>query len=262
MPQKLRFPISASLIYAIFWVLWAVLAFQEAVVAATVEPTAALAAPLATPTWMRQILVPSMAASATQADYGAEVYRLVCSACHGDRGQGLTAEWLSTWHPKDQNCWQSKCHAENHPSDGFYLSHYASPLIGENTPRRFRSAQDLYDYISETMPWQEPGVLQKDEVWQITAFLLRENRLDALATPLDAPRAANLLLHPNAPGEPAEAAGQSREDRRIWLWWGLGGVSALAALGGAAVIFWLRRRCRKRADSEISAQLLLTKRAL
>ena len=60
------------------------------------------------------LILPDLPPTATQADVGAEIYRLVCQDCHGNRGQGLTDEWRAEWDPEDQNCWQSKCHAPNH----------------------------------------------------------------------------------------------------------------------------------------------------
>ena len=50
--------------------------------ASSAPPSAVMAMP--TPeSWL---LLPTLPASATQADVGAEVYRLVCKACHGDTG--------------------------------------------------------------------------------------------------------------------------------------------------------------------------------
>lgn len=35
----------------------------------------------------------------------------------------------------------------------------------------------LYEYVSRTMPFDEPGSLTEDEYWQTIAFLLQENDL-------------------------------------------------------------------------------------
>src|SRR5512134_251602 len=78
-------------------------------------------------------LILNLPPDATQLDYGQEIYRLVCSACHGDVGQGLTPEWRSTWAPEDQNCWKSKCHGQNHPPDGFTFP--VAPAINNLTQR-------------------------------------------------------------------------------------------------------------------------------
>ncbi len=114
---------------------------------------------------------------ATQLQYGAEVYRLVCSACHGDRGQGLTAAWRATWAPTDQNCWQSKCHGPNHPPDGFQLP-VAPAITGAGTLSAFATAQELHDFIQAEMPWQNPNSLTEKDSWSVTATLLKMNGID------------------------------------------------------------------------------------
>ena len=121
------------------------------------------------------LILPEMPADATQADIGEEIYILVCRDCHGDRGQGLTDEFRATWAPKDQNCWQSKCHAPNHMVEGFELPRYIPAIIGPNTLARFQTANDLQAYIGTNMPWHNPGSLTQEEYWQLTAFILREN---------------------------------------------------------------------------------------
>jgi cytochrome c len=142
--------------------------------------------------WLR---MPEMSDSATQADYGAEIYRLVCRDCHGDQGQGLTDQWRSTWAPEDQNCWQSRCHVGNHPPEGFLLPRYVPPIIGSGTLSNHETALDLYNYIRQRMPWHNPGSLQDWEYMQLTAFIARERALD-LTLPLDEAAAAKLKLSP------------------------------------------------------------------
>jgi cytochrome c5 len=154
-----------------------VIGFPQTAAAQTIEQTPT-AIPTVDPMHRTQIGVPDLPATATQADYGAEIYRLVCRDCHGDHGQGLTADWIATWAPEDQNCWQSKCHAANHPPDGFSLPHYVPPLVGAQFLARFKTAMDVYNYISQAMPWQDPGYLALDQYWQLTAFLARLNGAD------------------------------------------------------------------------------------
>ena len=148
----------------------------------------------------RRIPRPPLPASATQADRGAQVYMLVCSACHGNRGQGLTDEWRATWAPEDQNCWQTKCHAPSHPPDGFEIPRYAPPVVSPAVPARFRTALDFFENISTTMPWHEPASLQEDEYWEVTAYLVRENKVDPIMVPLDRERAAGMMMQPAAVG--------------------------------------------------------------
>lgn len=114
-------------------------------------------------------------ALAAEGSDGARVYRQWCSTCHGDRGQGLTEEWRATW-PKDkQNCWQSKCHAINHPPEGFTFPKDVPAVIGDNTLTKFGSAQDLYAYIRATMPYWNPNMLSEDQYRAITIFIVEAN---------------------------------------------------------------------------------------
>jgi hypothetical protein len=124
------------------------------------------------PSWLTLDELPD---SATEADFGAEVYRLVCKACHGDQGQGLTDEWRATWSLDDQNCWQSKCHAPNHPPEGFILPEFVPAIIGPATRIQFSEPADLYEFIRARMPWHAPGTLTDEEYRQLTAFIIREN---------------------------------------------------------------------------------------
>ncbi len=139
---------------------------------------------------------------ASQLAYGAEVYRLVCSACHGDRGQGLTAEWRATWAPADQNCWQSKCHASNHPPDGFVMP-IAPAVVGAAAMARFTTAQDLYDFVQRNMPWQDPGSLAIKDSWAVSAHIFKMNGIDP-GPQLGAETAGRINVHTGSlPPEPA-----------------------------------------------------------
>ena len=135
-----------------------------------------------------------------QADDGAQVYYLVCMACHGDKGQGLTEEWRNVLNPSDRNCWQSKCHASNHPLEGFKMPEYVPPVVGPGLISAFGDAFTLHDYLKARMPWQAPGSLSEEEYWQLTAFLIRQNGLDPGNTPLNEQNAKlfSLKLEPTA----------------------------------------------------------------
>ena len=141
------------------------------------------------------LVIPEMPSTATQADFGAEIYRLVCQDCHGDRGQGLTDAWRAEWAPEDQNCWQSKCHASNHPPEGFVLPRSVPAIMGPKSLARFETTRDLFEYIRSKMPWHDPGNLVDAEYWQITAFMARERGLDLNDIPFSEDVVSNQLLH-------------------------------------------------------------------
>jgi cytochrome c5 len=112
-----------------------------------------------------------------QTDVGAKIYGDWCITCHGDQGQGLTDAWRATWDPAHQNCWQSKCHSLNHPPGGFLLPRHVPAIIGTTTLADFNTANDLHQFISQNMPFQDPGVLDQDAYWALTAYLLQQNGL-------------------------------------------------------------------------------------
>jgi hypothetical protein len=134
----------------------------------------------ATPTVEVLVISPRMAeptlpADPLLADRGAHVYWFVCLACHGDQGQGLTEEFRSMAFGEDMNCWQSRCHASNHPPEGFEFPRIVPSIIGQGTLKRFVNAAELQKYLYSSMPWWKPGLLTEEESWQLTAFLLRQN---------------------------------------------------------------------------------------
>jgi hypothetical protein len=129
--------------------------------------------PIAEESWIKV----DLPLDATQLDYGWELYRLVCSACHAYDGTGLTKRWRSTWGVEDQNCWQSKCHASNHPPDGFELP-FAPAIVGSGIRAQFPTAYELFEYNLNRMPWHVPGTMAEEEIWAVTAFVLQLNRID------------------------------------------------------------------------------------
>jgi len=120
---------------------------------------------------------PTLPASPSQADQGAQVYWLSCLPCHGDRGQGLTDEFKQAYPEEDQNCWNSGCHGNRPYESGFTLPKVIPAVIGSGTLQKFPNALVLRSYIFATMPWWKPASLTEEETWQVTAFLLRENDL-------------------------------------------------------------------------------------
>ncbi len=111
----------------------------------------------------------------TQLEDGHLIFWGVCMACHGNEGQGLTDEWREAAFGEDKDCWTSKCHASNHPPQGFEFPRTVPALVGGGRLGRFASAQQLYDYIVAMMPWWNPASLTPDKGWQVTAYLLELN---------------------------------------------------------------------------------------
>jgi mono/diheme cytochrome c family protein len=177
----------------------------------------------------------------SQASEGAQVYYLVCMACHGDKGQGLTNEWRGALDPADQNCWQSHCHAANHPPEGFVLPKFVPAVIGPGVLDGYSTALDLHNFIQAKMPWQAPGSLPADQYWQLTAYLLRQNGVGLGHSPLDEQNAAELQLHtlPSSTPTPTPEAlpGLTWTSAIPWI-----GLFGLFVVGGLILVVILIRR--------------------
>jgi cytochrome c len=137
---------------------------------------------------------PTLPASPSQADVGARVYWLSCLPCHGDKGQGLTDEFRTTYPPEEQYCWERGCHGERPYENGFTIPKIIPGLIGPGTLYKFTDAAQLNSYIRATMPFWKPGSLTAEEAWQVTAFILRENGIWNDAAELNETNAGNVRI--------------------------------------------------------------------
>lgn len=138
--------------------------------------------------------MPVLPPNPSQADLGSELYYQICLACHGDWGQGLSDGWRAEW-GEDQDCWQSKCHASNHPPWGFELPREIPPVLGMGSLARYSNATELYDYILHKMPWWNPGSLSEEEAWALTAYLMRSRGEIVNEVSLDLANAPIFRLH-------------------------------------------------------------------
>ncbi|AGK58062.1 cytochrome C class I [Hyphomicrobium denitrificans 1NES1] len=94
---------------------------------------------------------------------GRAIYLQKCASCHGDEGQGATAEDLvSGPHPPT---------ADN-----------PSKAIGSYWPY----ATTIFDFIRRTMPPAAPGSLSSDEIYALTAYLLAANKIIAESDEINA----------------------------------------------------------------------------
>ena len=128
-----------------------------------------------TPTFdLRRLDKPLVDEPLSQVEEGAVLYWGVCMACHGDKGQGLTDEWRDSF-GEDKGCWVSKCHAANHPPQGFEFPRIVPPVAGAISLTRFVNARQLYEFNLEFMPRWDPGQLTEEKAWAVTAYILKLN---------------------------------------------------------------------------------------
>lgn len=178
---------------------------------------------------------PTLPASPSQADRGAQVYWLSCLPCHGDRGQGLTDEFIQTYPPEDRNCWESGCHGERPYQNGFKLPPSIPAVIGVQALGKFSNAAVLQAYIKSAMPFWKPGSLVEEDAWAVTAFLLRESGIRAERLELNASNAGQVSIpaagSSTAPASPIPAGFPAS-----------GGLAVLLLLAVIVILaLWMRR---------------------
>lgn len=174
------------------------------------------------PTWMTP-----PAPGTSQAEQGAVVYYYHCMACHGDRAQGLTVEWRAQWAHGHQDCSAPQCHGSRHPPEGFsFPKNFAPALVGSTALASYATAQDLFQFVSQRMPYQAPGSLKSDEYWQLVAFLLK--RRGVAVDQIDETNAREISVHPPDDPQPIHLL--------------LVGSGILIATAGLSSVLWVKRK--------------------
>lgn len=168
---------------------------------------------------------PTLPASPSQADYGAQAYWLYCSPCHGDQAQGLTDEFRQQYPEEDRNCWNSHCHGDVTYENGFKIPTVVPALAGPASLNKFATAANLYGFIRAAMPLQNPGSLTDEEYYQIVAFLLRKNGLTDGQTEVSASNAAQIAVSRATPVPPTPQPSQVRAVGGAW-----GGLALIGSL--------------------------------
>ena len=163
-------------------------ALQQATTTAVFQPT-----PTFDPSRLGQ---PPTVNPPAQSDPGEQIYWGMCMTCHGDKGQGLTEDWLNSFPPGERNCWDSGCHASDAPLNSFKIPQTGIPaLAGAGSLSRFSNSFELYRFISENMPFFRTGMLSSGEAWSLTAYILQMNDRDAAGFTLDETSGAVIPVH-------------------------------------------------------------------
>ena len=161
---------------------------------------------------------PTLPAIPSQADYGAQVYWLYCSACHGDKAQGLTDEFREQYPPEDQNCWKSHCHGNVTYENGFKIPKVVPQLIGPGSLAKFPTAASLYAFMRAAMPFQKPNSLTEEQYYQIVAFLLRQNAMIDMQTEVNASNATAIVVSRATPTiTPQQAKVPNGSGKNSWV---------------------------------------------
>jgi mono/diheme cytochrome c family protein len=112
--------------------------------------------------------------STDQVAQGAPLYVAHCAKCHGPTGSGG-------------------------PNTPAVVGHGALPLDAPALSKRtgqFATAKDVYDFIRQHMPGDNPGSLTDTQYADILAFDLKLNGFDLHQERINEMNASNFLLHP------------------------------------------------------------------
>jgi hypothetical protein len=126
-----------------------------------------------------RLAIPELPENPTPIDLGLNVYYYNCMPCHGDGGQGLTDEWRLVWEEDHQNCWDRGCHGNNQ-NNTFFLPTVVPPVIGIARTSHFDSEDDLFVYLKQTHPPQNPGKLPDEDYRTVSVYLFHKNGFDKL----------------------------------------------------------------------------------
>jgi mono/diheme cytochrome c family protein len=118
----------------------------------------------------------SLARARSLASTGADVYARECAECHGQRGEGLgnapaiMGSGALPEFPRDQTATGSPSTTDPQELQIRQLSRPA----GAPTRDPFRTAQDVYGYISVHMPMgrSRAGQLKPDQYWAVLTYIL------------------------------------------------------------------------------------------
>ena len=164
-----------------------------------------------------------------QADNGAQTYWGMCIHCHGDRGQGLTEEWRTSFEPDERDCWASGCHGPDFPENSFEIPATGAPaLAGAGKLARFTSAFELHSFIRDNMPLFPTNSLTEEGTWDVTAYILRLSDIPLEGIVLDETNSSAIPIHHKVSTPESEIPGALL----------LSGVLVLAAIG----LGWQARR--------------------
>ena len=118
---------------------------------------------------------PNLATAHQKASTGAAVYRRDCASCHGERGEGLASS-PAIMGSGALPLYERDPATSTNPA----MQDPAERLRTQNLPPgadvrgAFRTAQDLFDYVSREMPMprSKAGTLKPEEYWAVVNYIL------------------------------------------------------------------------------------------
>jgi mono/diheme cytochrome c family protein len=135
-----------------------------------------------------------LARARSQASQGADVFTAECARCHGQRGEGLAGAppVLGTGalpaYPRDYG----SSAASSDPQQ-LQIQMQTRPA---GAPRRdaFRTATDLYGYVSNHLPKSRASSMKPEDYWSVISFMLAAQGIDLPQGGLNAGNAGNVTI--------------------------------------------------------------------
>jgi mono/diheme cytochrome c family protein len=145
----------------------------------------------------RGALDANLALARDKAAQGAKLFGEHCASCHGQRGEGLSAPVTMgkdalPEYPKDPTL--SSDIRNTDPTE----QQLRQQLFPGGAPMRqpFRTAGDLYDYVSKQMPKKDPGSLGSGDYWNVITFLLIAHGAQVPPEGVKAQNASSVVVRP------------------------------------------------------------------
>lgn len=115
-----------------------------------------------------------------QAKSGARIFKQQCARCHGEKLEGKDNSFRGLRAPKLVGAGALPCKPRPYQK----LRH-----------NDFKTVKDVYEFVSATMPADQPAALSSSQYWDALAFVLEKNGKTADSTKLDAASSAKIVLH-------------------------------------------------------------------
>lgn len=129
-----------------------------------------------------------------QARGGTTVYKHQCERCHGVNLEGKDDSFRGLRAPKLTGPGALPCKPRSYQ---------------KLRQHDFKTLKDVYDFVSATMPADQPASLSSAEYWNVLAFVLLKNGTAPDNNRLDAGSSKHVVLHATcaaaAPSEPKKA---------------------------------------------------------
>jgi polar amino acid transport system substrate-binding protein len=119
---------------------------------------------------------------------GATVYKHQCARCHGPNLEGKDDSFRGLRAPRLTGAGALPCKPRPYQ---------------KLRQHDFKTLKDVYDFVSATMPADQPASLSSAEYWNVLAFVLSKNGKTPDNNRLDAESSKKLVLHATCAAAPA-----------------------------------------------------------